>query len=46
MKIVGWILSGLLAALLIFMSAPGKFMEWEGKAEAFEKFDYTEDLMV
>ena len=31
-KIIGWVLSGLLALLLIGLSAPGKFMEFDGKA--------------
>lgn len=44
-QIAGWVLSGLLAALLIGPSAMGKFVQWEGKAEAFEKMGFTEALM-
>src|SRR5687768_6258982 len=44
-RIIGWILSGLVAALLIGPSALGKFIEWEGKEEAFEKMGFTTDLM-
>lgn len=43
--IAGWILSGLLAAMLIGASASGKFLEWEGKAEMFEKLGWTESRM-
>lgn len=44
-SVIGWILSGLLAAMLIGASASGKFLEWEGKAAAFEKMGFTTDLM-
>lgn len=44
-KIAGWVLSGLLAAFLIVASAGGKFLDWEGKEEAFAKAGYTVDLM-
>jgi len=44
-EIVGWILSGLLALMLIGMSASGKFTEWEGKAQMFEKLGFTNDVM-
>ncbi|MFO0903661.1 MAG: DoxX family protein [Pirellulales bacterium] len=44
-RIVGWVLSALLAALLIGPSGLGKFVEWEGKEEAFAKMGFTTDLM-
>ncbi|MFO0877611.1 MAG: DoxX family protein [Gemmataceae bacterium] len=44
-KVAGWVLSGLLAALLILASASGKFLAWEGKAEMFGKLGWTEDVM-
>ena len=39
-KIAGWILSGLVAAFLLF-SASGKFMDWPGKEEMFKKMGYS-----
>lgn len=45
MRIVGWVLSGLLAAFLIFASASGKFTEWEGKADMFATMGWTTDVM-
>lgn len=44
--IVGWVLSGLLALFLIVASAMGKFTEWEGKAEMFQKMGFTSELMM
>ena len=44
-SIVGWVLSGLLAAFLIFASASGKFTDWEGKAEMFAKLGWSENVM-
>jgi DoxX-like family len=44
-KLTGWILSILLALFLIGASASGKFTEWEGKAQMFEKMGFTTDLM-
>lgn len=44
--IAGWIVSGLVAAFLIAVSAAGKFTEWEGKAEMFGHLGYTTDLMM
>jgi uncharacterized membrane protein YphA (DoxX/SURF4 family) len=43
--IVGWILSGLLAALLTVGSASGKFTEWEGKEDMFAKLGWTTEVM-
>lgn len=43
-KIIGWILSGLLAAML-FMSATFKFIDWPKKEEEFAKAGFTVDLM-
>ena len=45
MRIVGWVLSVLLALMLIGLSASGKFTQWEGKAEMFGKLGWTEGLM-
>lgn len=45
-KITGWILSGLLAVFLIGTSISGKFTQWEGKAEMFDKMGWTEDVMI
>lgn len=45
-SIVGWVLSGLLALFLIVASAMGKFTEWEGKAEMFQKMGFTNELMM
>ena len=39
-KIAGWILSGLVTAFLLF-SASGKFMDWPGKEEMFQKMGYS-----
>ena len=44
-RIIGWILSGLLAAVLVGPSAMGKLMEWEGKVAAFEKLGFTVEVM-
>tara|TARA_R110002049_G_scaffold4601_5_gene32201 strand:- start:286157 stop:286576 length:420 start_codon:yes stop_codon:yes gene_type:complete len=44
-RIVGWVLSALIAAFLIFASAMGKFTDWEGKAEMFAKMGWNEDVM-
>lgn len=44
-RIVGWVLSGLLAVMLIGLSASGKFTEWEGKQAMFEKLGYSPDTM-
>lgn len=44
-RIAGWILSGLLAVMLIVLSASGKFTEWPGKAEMFEKMGYSAETM-
>lgn len=43
--IVGWILSGLIAAFLIFASASGKFTDWEGKEEMFDRLGWSVDAM-
>jgi hypothetical protein len=45
-RIVGWILSVLIALFLIGASAMGKFTQWEGKAEMFAGMGWTEDVMV
>jgi len=43
--IVGWVLSGLLSAFLIFASATPKFIEWEGKKEMMEKLGWTTETI-
>jgi hypothetical protein len=45
MKITGWVLSVLIALFLTFASAMGKFTQWEGKAEMFDKLGWGEDVM-
>ena len=45
-RIIGWVLSGLLALFLAGPSAAGKFVEWEGKTQMFEKMGFTTDLMM
>jgi hypothetical protein len=44
-QIAGWILSGLISAFLIGVSAIPKFIEWEGKAEMFAKMGWTTEVM-
>ena len=46
MRIAGWVLSCLVAIFLIVISAPGKFIEWEGKAEMFDHLGYSPDVMM
>ncbi|MEQ8785075.1 MAG: DoxX family protein [Pirellulaceae bacterium] len=45
-RIVGWVMSALLSAFLILASASGKFLDWEGKADMFDKFGYSMELMT
>lgn len=45
LTIAGWILSGLLALMLIGASASGKLTTWEGKSEMFAKMGWSEDVM-
>ena len=45
-RVVGWILSSLLAILLIGPSAMGKFVEWEGKAKMLEQMSISSDLIM
>ena len=45
-RVIGWVLTGLLAIMLIGLSASGKFTEWEGKAEMFKKIGFTSDLVM
>lgn len=44
-RIVGWVLSGLIAAMLIGASASAKFTEWPDKEKEFAKFGYSIDTM-
>lgn len=41
-RIVGWVLTGLLAALLMGPSALGKLLPWEGKQEMLDHLGFTE----
>jgi uncharacterized membrane protein YphA (DoxX/SURF4 family) len=45
-RIVGWVLSALIAAFLIVASGVPKFVDWEGKAEMFDKMGWTTDVML
>ena len=44
-QIIGWVLSGLIAAMLIFASAGGKFIEWEGKDVQFREMGWNAGVM-
>ncbi len=44
--VAGWVLSGLVAGFLVFGSAVGKFVDFEGKQEMFSHLGYNEDLMI
>lgn len=44
-KIAGWVLSILIAAMLIAVSAPGKFMDFEGKEGMFAKLGWGIEVM-
>ncbi|QDT75931.1 DoxX family protein [Lacipirellula limnantheis] len=44
-KIIGWVLSVLIAAMLMFLSAPGKFMDFDGKEEMFAKLGWGVEVM-
>lgn len=44
-KAIGWVLSGLLTAFMLFSSV-GKFTEFEGKAAMFEHLGWSESVMV
>lgn len=44
-RIIGWVLSGLISAFLIFGSASGKFMDFPGKSEMFEKIGWSEETI-
>jgi hypothetical protein len=45
-RIGGWVLSTLVSLFLIFVSASGKFTEWEGKEAMFGKFGFSSALMM
>ncbi len=45
-SLIGWVLTGLISAFLILVSASGKFMDWEGKDEMFSKLGFTTSLMA
>jgi len=44
-RIIGWVLSGVIAAFLIVASASGKFFDFEGKEEMFKKMGWSIDVM-
>ncbi len=44
-SIIGWILSGLIAILLIGPSAMSKFLEWEGKDKMFAHIGFSSELI-
>ena len=44
-RIVGWVLSGLVSFFLIVISASGKFTEWDGKADMFATMGWDIDVM-
>ena len=44
-KIVGWVLSFLVAAFLIFGSAMGKFMDFDGKQQMLDHLGYTAETL-
>jgi hypothetical protein len=44
-KIAGWVLSALIAAMLIGPSAGGKLMDFEGKEEMFGKLGWSTGTM-
>lgn len=44
-KIIGWSLSGLISAFLIFASASGKFIDFEGKEEMFAEMGWSVETM-
>lgn len=44
-KITGWVLSGLLSTFLVFASASGKFLDWEGKEAMFAKMGWTVETL-
>ncbi len=46
LRIIGWVLSFLVVAFLIFGSAMGKFIEWEGKTELFAHLGYSPELIM
>ncbi|MDA8743703.1 DoxX family protein [Rubripirellula amarantea] len=45
-RMVGWVLSALVAVFMGVLSASGKFTQWEGKAEMFAQLGWSEDVMV
>lgn len=45
-RITGWVLSVLVSLFLIGASGVPKFIEWDGKAEMFDKMGVTTDLIM
>jgi DoxX-like family len=45
-RVTGWVASIIVALFLMGPSALGKFVEWEGKAQMFEKLGITNDLTM
>ncbi len=44
-KMIGWVLSLLIFLFMVFVSAQGKFFEFEGKEEMFSKMGFTTETM-
>lgn len=44
-RVAGWVISALVAAMLIGPSAGGKFVDFDGKEEMFGKLGWTTELM-
>lgn len=44
-KTVGWALSGLLTAFLVFASGLGKLVHWEGKDQMFSNLGWDTEVM-
>jgi hypothetical protein len=43
-KVTGWVLSVLVVVFLVGVSAPGKFIDFPGKTEMFEKMGLSTEL--
>jgi len=44
-RIIGWVITALVSLFLIGPSAAGKFIDWEGKEEMFQKMGVTSELV-
>jgi uncharacterized membrane protein YphA (DoxX/SURF4 family) len=45
-RTVGWVMSVLVSAFLIFASGIGKFIDFEGKAAMLDQLGYTTELLT